>query len=379
MGNQAMIILMGMMVVVALFVTGLMKSGNEMTENAVMSYADRKARDVNNAAVEMALRTLSDSSKWRSSLSNIDVLGGKATITFKDTVVSGDSAVVIRSRSSYRTGTDSATTRAQVVVVAASGFKPPVVRGAFTAFGPINDAISDMFIDGRNFNSLGTGVIAQTGVFSVSTGQATFVNTHQGALGGTTYLSSPPVDIVPAFPHDPNVVETSSYWPNGWPLTPDAALDYPPGMLKNIAVNKLVPGSQFVTAYNQLLFPLKGVTYIEVPNGTVWSKRSLGNSPEGVLVFHSPATNAFWDNITTKDGKPFKGLMLMDNVFHIHMDILGALVVLTPNTVVGKTCNGNKDHWIRYSLPVIQTVTQSTNYAADASWKSRLRVVSWYE
>jgi hypothetical protein len=386
MGNQTMILIVGTLLVVSLFVATLMQTGNDMTKNTAAGFADYTAKEINNTAVEVAMRTIADSAQWRGTLSNLQLSGGTSTVVVKDTVIGGDSTmIVVRSQTVYSAGNrDTSRAFSQVVVKPAGGFVPPVVRGAFTAFGPLNDAISDMFIDGRNYAADGVTIIPKTGVFAVSTGAGTFVNTQKGYLGGTTYATSPATDLVPAYPHDARTVETSSYWPNGWPLTPDAALGgpangFPEGTLKRMAQQNLIPGSRYVTAWNQLSFPLKGITYMDVPNGYYLSKKHLGNNPEGILVLHSPATDAFWDNITVNNGAPFKGIMLMDNVFHIHMDVLGAIVVLTPNTVVGKTCNGNANHFVRFSSQILESVTGGTGQAADASWKSKFKVISWYE
>ncbi|MBI4535303.1 MAG: hypothetical protein HY708_03430 [Ignavibacteriae bacterium] len=379
MGNQALVLVAGTLLLVLVYVMGFNGTSSDLTKNSNLSFAQNVAKEINTSAMEIAMNTLADSATWRSTFSNMQLFGGTSTVTFKDTVVGSDTAVVVRSFSRYVAGSDSsnASTRA-VVKPTPRGYVPPVVRAAFTAFGSINDAISDMFIDGRNFRSNGFTVVPRTGKYAVSTGQSNFVNTEEGYLGGTTYTTNPATDISPSFPEDSRVVETNSSWPNGWPATPDAALGVPEETLKNIAQTRSIPGSQYVTAYNQLVFPLKGVTYIEVPPGTEWKKLKIGANPEGILVFHSSATDAYWNNISTTAG-PFKGLMLFDNAFHLHIDILGGIVILTPNTVTGKECKGNKDHWIRYSSETIMNMTASTEVAMKGSWKDRLTVLSWYE
>jgi len=211
------------------------------------------------------------------------------------------------------------------------------------------------------------------GRYAVSTGQPTFVNTQSAKLGGTAV-----VDIAPAFPNSPFVVETSSSWPGGWPDTPDKAIGYPEGTLKQLAITKAVPGSQYVTAYSQLTFPIRGITYMEVPNGTYINNKDLGLNPEGIIVLHSPNGTAFWEWLLTKSGSgPIKAILVFDKLHHIHTDILGALVLLSPVTE-GIHCLGNAGHYIRYSE---ETITKATGASAagDASWKSRLKVLAWYE
>lgn len=378
MGNQAIILALGVLLLVGIFTTTLLQRQNDLAENSGAAYAEQTAKENNDAAMELALRTLADSSRWRSSLSNLAIGGGTSTVTFKDTVFGTDSAVVVRGVSTLSIGTDSGVALTIAIVKPSPGFVPRVIRGAFTAFDTLDDVISDMTLDGRNWQYDLSTFSSKTGVYAVSTGQPVFINTQNAKLGGTTYLTSPAIDITPAFPYNPLVVETNSPWPGGWPTTPDAALGFPEGTLKNIAVNKLVPGSQYITKYSDLKFPLRGVTFLEVPNLTIIKKQKIGVNPEGIFVLHSPGTDALWDDIQTTSG-PFKGLMIMDNVFHIHMDILGGLVALTPQLVQGKVCNGNAGHWIRYSSEAIQISTQLPNLLVDASWKNRLKVLSWFE
>jgi len=375
MGNQALILMVGTLAIVALFVGTLMQTGNDQGRNAISAYSENQAREVNNGAIELALRTLADSSKYRKPFNNLQLLGGKSTVTFKDTLFGSDSAVVVRTKTSYKSTQYDSALISSTVVIKPAGFIPWVVRGAITAFGPLNKTLSDMIVDGRNWNYANTSITPTSGIYAVSTGAATFVNTQQAKLGGTTGL---PSDIAPAYPHNSLVVETNASWGPAWPSTPDAAMGFTEGTLKQMAINKVFPGSQYVTAWTQLKFPLKGITYMEVPNGTVVSKKHVGASPEGIFVYHSPNGTAYWDNISVPNGAPFKGLMFFDRVFHFHMDVLGALVMLSPNTVNDRECAGNKDHWVRFSGETIMKVTGG-NSGGDASWKSRLRVLAWYE
>src|SRR5438093_10257177 len=240
MGNQLVIVVLGMMIIVGIFVYSLKETGNSLTGNASASYAENTAREINNAAIDLAMRTLADSLTWRSTLSP-SLSGGYATVTFKDTVVGKDTAVVVRSQAKYNSGNDSSTVKSLVVVMPADGFVPLIIRdhGAFTAFGPIDDAISDMYIDGRNWRYDAVTISPSSGVYAVSTGESTFVAVQRGELGGTTYVTPPATDITPSFPFSPLVVETSAPWPLGWPTTPDAALGIPQGYLKDVAVRKL--------------------------------------------------------------------------------------------------------------------------------------------
>ncbi len=369
MGGRALIVtLLGIMLLSASVFYSITRSSADLMKNVDQYYSRQSAQNIAQSGANLAIQRLSTDQTWRQGYTLMSMFGGNVTVRLVDTTFKSKQVVKIVSTGFCDYGKSSERRETSTAYVP-SGSVPPVVRGSITAFGPLDDTISDMLIDGRNWNYAMTAVTSSSGVFAVSTGAAVFVNTQSAKLGGTTYTTTPATDIVPAFPNDVRVVETNSSWLNGWPTTPDAALGYPNGTLKNIAVNKLTPGSQYVTAYAQLVFPLRGVTYIEVPNGTIWTKQKLGANPEGILVFHSPNHDAYWNNITTTAG-PFKGLMVMDNLFHIHMDILGGLALLNPKTISGK-CNGNANHYVRYSTETIQKATQSSMQIVDG--------ISWYE
>ena len=378
MGRQAIILVMGLLLGFIAYSAIFNSSETDLVKNYTNAYARIQVRNITRSALEMSLSTLADNMKWRSGFDNIALFGGRATVTLKDVIVGKDSAILLECNSKYVTGRDITTSTGKVLVGNAMGTIPAVVRAAFTAFGSINAVISDMVIDGRDYKLDGITVVPNRGKFGVSTGQSSFVNDQRGAIGGTTYSTDPPQDILPAYPNDPRVIETSSPWPKGFPTDPDAALDLPAGTLEYMAKNKLIPGSQFVTQLSDLKLPLRGITYIKVPPGTVWRKTRIGDNPEGIFVFHSDSTDAFWNNIRTESGA-FKGIMLFDNVFHIHMDITGATVILTSNTITKKECKGNDNHKIVYSSEAIQRITGMVKQVTAGGWRDRLTILSWTE
>jgi hypothetical protein len=375
-----------------------MRTGNELTENAAVTYSESVAKEINNSAIEIAMSTLADSIEWRSSLSNLQLSGGSSTVTFKDTVVGADSAVVVRSSSHFISGSDTGYAGTQAVVAPADGWVPPVVHGAATAFGPIDDLIGDMYIDGRDYD-LSNTLIPGAGKFGVSTGAPTFTNDDGAYIGGTYYVGDTGFDIVPSFPENPSIIETNASWADGWPKTPDQALGLPEGTLKAIALSG-EGGSQYITSYagwptitdvpteNQdgkprvfpVSPPLRGVTYIERPPGAPeWENIALNKDCEGILVFHSDATDAFMRRIITEvPNDYFEGIMIFDRFSHAHLNVLGSLIELSPNTAQ-ENCSGNDNHKIRYSSEAIKAGTQIAKELTDVSWKSRLKVLSWYE
>jgi hypothetical protein len=54
----------------------------------------------------------------------------------------------------------------------------------------------------------------------------------------------------------------------------------------------------------------------------------------------------------------FTGLLVGDYTFHHHHNVLGAIILLSPNLEDDKGCNGNKDHWVKYSTESVVSATE---------------------
>ncbi|MFQ5799130.1 MAG: hypothetical protein ACE5H0_10650, partial [Bacteroidota bacterium] len=305
---------------------------------------------------------------------NLQIDGGTSTLAVRDSSVSGDSVVVLVCTSTVGLITATST----VILKPKIPGVPREIRGALTAFGPIDKIVSDMVLDGRNHDANNV-LVSGSGKFGVSTGESTFSNDGPAQIGGTDY-AVPVGDIAPSIPEDPLTVEVNAPWPDGWPTTPDGALGLPDGTLKSIALSG-VGGSRYVTNFGQLMSdPIQGVTYVEVPPGTEWNAQYITVSPpEGILVFHSSSTDAMWWRIKVKDDVPFKGIMILDRVFHLHMDILGAMIHLSPNTVTDSDCQQNQDHWINYSEETIENTMSFIDSEMEGGWRDKFEIVSWWE
>ncbi|PJA99547.1 MAG: hypothetical protein CO128_03315, partial [Ignavibacteriales bacterium CG_4_9_14_3_um_filter_30_11] len=82
---------------------------------------------------------------------------------------------------------------------------------------------------------------------------------------------------------------------------------------------------------------------------------------------------------------PFKGLIIGDYMFHFHLDVHGAIILLSQNLETEKKCSGNKDHEVLYSSEIIKNATSilgissvegTQNYGFG---KHRLAVRHWLE
>ncbi len=380
MGKGSLIIVLGASMILSVMNLQLNKSSERAVENMVGYYNMSLARDIANQSISYLLTELADSAQWRvAKPKNIpsDLFSGvgaySATYTIIDTTINlnGVPKEAIKLWVTALYGEES-----HVVVVYTDrnfGYVPPVVRGAFTADGPLDNTISDMQIDGRDYTWDGT-LVPESGVFGVSSGTA-FSNTKNAMIGGTDVNSQ---DYAMNFPHHPAIVEENYGWGGAFPVSPDAALGYDNGTLKTLALNGTA-GSQYVTDPKNLVYPLRGITYVELAAGVTWKSANLGENPEGILVISNAGLKARVENIHTKDEKTaFKGIIIADYMFHIHMDVLGAIVLLSPNQETKKECKGNQGHRVFYSS---ESIKRATNLAGSkgSGWRGRIPVFGWRE
>jgi hypothetical protein len=344
MGRAVIIILIGAFAIFGLYVVSSMKTEKASYEQAYNSYKINYVRNISLSMVDILMSRLADSSSYRvNQEQQQSLLGGIARYTIKDTVLGTDTVVQIRVRAEYE-GVNKETI---AYITFKSGFVPPVLRGVVTANANLNRTISDMIIDGRD-HDLNGNVIPKNGIYGVSSG-TTFTNLQGAMIGGTVNG----VDYPPKYPEDPRVIEQNYDWGGSFPTSPDQILGYPEGTLKSIAQSK-AQGSQYVTNVTQLKFPLSGVTYLELSSAEV--KLDLGNTNNwGILVVHNSTGST--RVVQIKSGKPFKGLIIGDYMFHLHLDIYGGLILLSPNLEMTKECKGNNDHKIYYSSAAIKNAT----------------------
>lgn len=199
-------------------------------------------------------------------------------------------------------------------------------------------------MDGRN-RDLNGNVISHSGTLGISTVAPIFQQSGGSKVGGT-------VNWIDYFPKkntlvNPVVIQTNA----GWNFrTPDQVVQFAEGTLKTIAQSGR-KGSQYVTDPNNLTFPLSGVTYVELAPGAAWGYTAgidFGNS-SGILVVHNAATNAIIQNLNTGS---FTGVIIADDLVHIHNRILGGVVTLTPTPSEGN-CIGNGTGDVFYSSQAV--------------------------
>jgi len=189
-----------------------------------------------------------------------------------------------------------------------------------------------------------------------------------GASIGGTALG---VDFAPSVIANPAIIKQLQV--TGVPGTPDSILGglsngFPEGTLKAIAQSR-AGGSQYTTNPASLSYPLKGVTYVELPSGGVWNAANVSGG--GMLIVHNGAKNAL---ITNTSGN-FVGLAISDDIIHLHSNFLGAVISLTPAPSAGNVI-GNAIGSVLYSSEVLLKTTEMLFTFGNGS---AANVIAWKE
>lgn len=97
----------------------------------------------------------------------------------------------------------------------------------------------------------------------------------------------------------------------------------------------------------------------------VWSSAAIGGS--GILVVHNAAGNALLKNTS----QTFKGLIIADDVMHLHGDVLGGLIAFK-NALSGNVI-GNGNARILYSREAIVEASKFLEVNGTPS------IIAWWE
>lgn len=154
------------------------------------------------------------------------------------------------------------------------------------------------------------------------------------------------------------------------PASPDAVLSLPEGTLRALAMGG-TNGSQYATDPSTLVFPLKGVTWVQLADLAVWNSVHFGSS-SGILVVRSPNGTARIKNLNTGS---FAGIIIADEVQNVHTKIVGQMWILGATPKQATTHLGNGNGQILYSSAAINTALGLTTGDGSAS----VRFLSWNE
>jgi len=251
---------------------------------------------------------------------------------------------------------------------------PAAIQGSISSKDNISTS-GNMQVDGRN-HDLNGNLIAGTGTYGIWT-TSSFSQDGSSDVGGTHSGT----DYAPSKPANSHVVKTSGSLPSGsFPDTPDKVFGgssegYPEGTLKNLAGSG-ANGGQYVTDPSELTTPLSGITYVELPNHGTWQSMNISGS--GVLIVHNAYGNAIMKNLNSGT---FKGIIIADDLIHVHTTIIGAVVGLGSSSSEGSLL-GNGNGSIKYSKEAVdQAVTAVNSGSSNRNYgfgKTRLSVIGWY-
>jgi len=397
MGKATLILILGSIVLFTVYSENMNDSVWWGTKAMVDRYSEIQAKQSANSMINVLLTELAEDRSFRVDPSETKELF-EVTVDYRiiDTILvnNPDSLILIDVVATY----NEQSYRVQAFTEYLGGWVPPFIRGAWTANADLNNTISDMYIDGRNYKLDGT-IDPGTGKPAVSSA-TTFTNVDNAAIGGT-YNG---VDIPMAFPHDPLVIEQNVDWGvEGFPDTPDEILGYDEGTLMAIAQSG-ENGSQYIknpgiVKIGKKKFmkipnnPVSGVTYVEITNGAEYEFIFQGNGNSGIVVINTPGTND--SRIKGVKFNPdncegiFTGLLITDYSFHHHISIVGAVLQLSDSLESDKNCNGNKDHFVHYSS---EAVIEATKFVAEQAGSEgnkegdegaigggRKQAIYWYE
>ena len=193
-------------------------------------------------------------------------------------------------------------------------------------------------------------------------------------MGPNIFVNYNVRDYTPSIPPDPNIIAENQTWPGGiTPTTPEQIItNLPNGFSLKEYAQSGTGGSQYVTDPSLLFYPLKGITYVELPSGGSWTSSDIQGS--GILIVHNDNVNAIMQN--TKN--TFIGLIICDDIIHLQSDIIGAVVSLTQNPSSGNTV-GNSSGSILYSKQVLDKALMSLRPRNYGFASNRLDIKHWFE
>jgi len=383
MGKMLLILNLAMAGLFSLINLNMTQSNRRMMVNSIADYSRAQAKNLAASGIEIAIMQIKQDTTW-SGLSNLQIGGGTLNVTVDTTTNLYPTTPYVALGSPGRRAVSIGTVNNQSETIQAvlqiqycgGGGAPFGVRAAITANNPV-ETLGTLQVDGREHDINGN-LIANSGTLAISTtdfvshdGNSEYYGTYTGADEG-------PID---KFGDNSHVIEENAVWDNGYPLTPDlfmggADAGYTEGTLKSMAMSG-ADGGQYVTNPSNLSYPLSGVTYVEIPhnskpNKRTWNSINFGNS-SGILVVHNSSTSAIMKNL---NGGTFTGLIIADDLIHIHCTIIGAVGVLTPDPS-GGNCIGNGNGSVLYSTTALGSAGQQGGGGGGSCYSVTL--ASWFE
>lgn len=370
MGKAVLIFVLGSIALFTIVNLNMSVSAGNTAKSSFDLFDIVQAKNISNSVALMLVSQLADSNTYRATSTQTmsNVFSGSASYTVYDTTVGANSLIKINVTGRYNGVSRKVNA---LVSIPNGGFQPAAVKAAISTNNPVA-TLGTLNVDGRDHDINGN-LISNSGTLGIWSTRP--ISQAGGSdIGGT--ISG--ADHSPHNPADAGILSQNSAYPGGYPDTPDSILGgkangFPAGTLKSIAQSGY-KGSQYTTNPSYLSFPLKGVTYVELPWMGVWNSSNIEGS--GILIIHNAFRNAI---IKNENLGTFKGLIIADDIVHLHTTVIGAIIALTPTPSEGN-CIGNGSGDALYSRAAIVNgigqIVKSNRYGFA---KSRIDIKSWYE
>ncbi len=287
-------------------------TATQANENAGREYVAR-ALAIAEAGASAATRAIAEGGDG--TVAETDFGGGTYEVTSTD---NGDNTYTLVTTGTYQGITRILQTDISVASLSVS------VRGAITSRANVT-TLGNLTVDGRDYSA--AGVLVGAGTYGIST-PGTYTRSGNSKTGGK--------GIAPAKPVPAGTTETSG--PPPYPTTPEEVLGLSAGALDSLATS---------TAPT---FPMNGGIYYYTGN-----LQAASISGSGILIVHNTAGNALLKNLNGSG--TFKGLIIADDIEHIHNNILGAVVHLS--ATASGNCIGNGSGTVKYSSEVLSNLSLS--------------------
>ncbi len=363
MGRFSMVLVVGFAIIAVGLKLNYSRIGSSSQDVSNAQFSENSARNIARSAAELSIYQLSQDKNWRGGYSGLSLSSSSVDVEIvdssQDSTLGADTVRIEIEAENYNDEVSS-----EVLVAVNAIDWPGNITAGVTAQCDIL-TLGQLVIDGRDHDMQGN-LFPDDGVFAIRT-MGDFTRQGSSKLGGT---KSDGIDLEPTkwFGWE-QVAEEYMSWPGGFPSEPDQVIGVPLGTLKGLAQGG-VNGGQYVIDPSNLTFPLSGVTYVELPSDSLWEPAFFRELSEGILVVHNDDTNALMSNLT---GEDFKGLIIADDMVHMHNTIIGAIFLLTVGPS-GGNCIGNGTGDVLFSKEAIYAGLNNGGLKGDSLW-----VMSYYE
>lgn len=367
-GKAIIVLVTGVIIIAATILFNIEAASTRIVKNFTDYYMRQNTQNIAQSGVNMAITKVAEDRKWREGFSGLEIADGRVNVKVFDTYFDSVHVVAIQSaaETDYGNGNKRRDTSTAYL------FWPKItypfgLRGLLTLN---SDAVGNgsITLDGRDHDMKGN-LLPGTGIPGIWTTKNEFTVGSAAIMIGGTHKG---MDVAPSNPPNGSIVYKNQVFPGGFPRTPDAVFGgidstFEEGTLKAIAKSGF-GGSQYVTDIKNLKYPLSGVTYVELPTNppkNEWSSASIPG--EGVLVVHNSAGNAVLSNASAM----FKGIIISDDVVHLHGDVLGGVIAFKDS--LGGNVVGNGSGKILYSGEAVLSAMRFLETHGKPS------VLAWWE